>query len=165
MDETKIPASGYFWQTLIVALVVVFIVGLAATFVTVTRKGSPVVDVDYYARGLHYGSDRGRERSGEQQGWRLETSMGKGVLEVRVRDGQGAPVGGGLLILTLAERPDANKKGEAYAWANGTPLIGLEQGPGVYAVTVPRQQPGDRQGKLAFTRGDAMLAEKVVILQ
>jgi hypothetical protein len=157
MTNINVPASGHSWQMLIVALVVVFIIGMAATFVTLARKGSPVVDADYYARGMRYGSDRNREIRGEKQGWRMETVMAGEALEVRVHDGRGVPVHGGRLTLTLADRPYSGEEKGPYAWANRAPLAGLEQSPGRYTVTLPSRHAGDRHGKLTFTGGDAIL--------
>lgn len=165
MDETKVPASGHSWRILIVALVVVFIIGMAATFVTLARKGSPVVDMDYYAHGMRYGSDRNREIRGEKQGWRMETVMAEGALEVKVRDGSGVPVHGGRLTLTLAGRPCSSKEKGSYAWANSAPLTGFERNTGLYRVILPPQHAGDRHGKLTFTRGDTMLMQRVVIFR
>jgi hypothetical protein len=165
MTDMKVSASGHSWQVLIVALVVVFIIGMAATFVTLARKGSPVVDVDYYAHGMRYGSDRNREIRGEKQGWRMETVMAEGALEVRVLDGRGRPVHGGRLTLTLADRPYSGEEKGRYAWANSAPITGREQSPGLYIIALPRQHAGDRHGKLTFTGGDAMLTQKVVIFR
>lgn len=165
MDDNNVSASGHSWQVLIVALVVVFIIGMTATFVTLARKGSPVVDVDYYARGMRYGSDRNREIRGEKQGWRMETVMAEGALEVRVRDGRGVPVHGGRLTLTLAGRPYSGEEKGAYAWANSAPLSGLEQSSGLYTIALPPQPSGDRHGKLTFTGNDAMLTQRVVIFR
>ncbi|MFZ3208013.1 MAG: FixH family protein [Geobacteraceae bacterium] len=165
MTDMKVSASVRVWQVLIVALVVVFIIGMAATFVTLARKGSPVVDVDYYAHGMRYGSDRNREIRGEKQGWRMETVMREGTLEVRVRDGRGVPVHGGRLTLILADKPYSGKEKGPYAWANRGPLPGFEQRPGSYTIALPQQRAEDRHGKLTFTGSDAMLTQRVVIFR
>ena len=165
MTDMNVSTSGHAWRILIVALVVVFIIGMAATFVTLARKGSPVVDVDYYAHGMRYGSDRNREIRGEKQGWRMETVMREGTLEVRVRDGRGVPVHGDRLTLTLADRPCSGEEKGSYAWANSAPFTGREQSPGLYTIALPRQHAGDRHGKLTFTGGDAVLTQRVVIFR
>ncbi|CAH2031749.1 FixH family protein [Trichlorobacter ammonificans] len=48
-------SGGTPWKIILAALVVVFIGAQIVTLIIAARKVSPVVDPDYYRKGLHYG--------------------------------------------------------------------------------------------------------------
>ncbi|KAF0216319.1 MAG: FixH family [Geobacteraceae bacterium] len=160
MVTEKKRDKGRFWQLLLVSLVFVFAAAMTATLIGAARRVSPVVDADYYARGLNYGKDEEKTRNAQRLGWRISASYAGELLEIRVHDRGGGPVKGGNVTLTLYD----GKTGMSEARAEGNVPGITETSPGVYSVGLKTAGGKDLTGKVVFAKGDAVISERVVIL-
>ena len=146
--------TGHFWKSSIIGLLALFLLVTAWSLVRAVRGVSRVVDSDYYIHGLAY--DKGRQGGAvaERRGWRMQSAFAKGRLTVRVADRSGAPVGGGVMTFNLAA-PAAH--------GNGSLLL-VEDRPGIYSGGLLLAGGDELRGTLVFTRGDAAMTGKVVVL-
>ena len=151
------------WQLFVLAIVVAGVGALIISIAFAGRKVSPVVDADYYARGLSYNRDTARQRSGERLGWRMETAMAGDALVVRVTDGTGMPVRGGRI--TVALMGAGGGPAQTSAAAAGTQTLFNERSPGVYQTALPHYQGASTKATVTFSRGDAELASSVVVFR
>lgn len=148
----KSREKGKGWQIAISALIGVFLIAMVASLVVAGRRVSRVVDPDYYSHGLHYGQERTSGVTG--MGWQLSPSLAGDKIQVEIADGAGAPVIGGTMTLDLA--------GAAGSSAGKTLLL-TEQEPGVYRSSGAHEFRGEYRGTMRFTRGNAVVCEKVVV--
>lgn len=144
--------QGTRWKLGIAFFVGIFVVAMAASFVTAARRVSPVVDADYYSHGLHYGADLDRTRNAGA-GWTIAASVARGLLEVRVTDGDGAPVAGGRLSF---EPQPGERLPDTLALA--------EVSPGVFQASRPAPPGAELKGTLRFSRGEAAASRRLVLL-
>lgn len=150
--------TGHFWKLSIIALLALFLLGTAWSLVRAVRGVSRVVDSDYYNHGLDYDKERQGGAVAERRGWRMQSAFAEGRLTVRVADRSGAPVGGGVMTLNLAA-PVAPGNGPLL------PVSVLVEGrPGVYSAGLLLARGNELRGTLVFTRGDAGMTGKVVVL-
>lgn len=157
--------KGYFWQVLILSLFILFFCAMIATFTKAARGVSRVVDPDYYDHGLNYGRDGEKLRNGERLGWRMAASLSGDLLEIRVSDAKGNPVGGGKVSLTLNDALPRKERKGSNAWAEGSEPAIVEKTPGVYAAVLKNNSGKDVKGKIVFAKGDAALSGRVVVLR
>ncbi len=146
--------TGHFWKLSIIALLALFLLVTAWSLVRAVRGVSRVVDSDYYRHGLDYNKERQGGVVAERSGWRMQSVFAEGRLTVRVADRSGAPVRGGVMTLKLAA-PFAPGKG---------PLLLVEGRPGVYSAGLLLVRGDELRGDIVFTRGDAVMTGKVVVL-
>ncbi|HBA89207.1 MAG TPA: nitrogen fixation protein FixH [Geobacter sp.] len=129
----------------------IFLLGMAATLLLSTRRGSRVVDAEYYNNGLHYGQTGSGARN-PGLGWSLSASIQGSDLLVKVNDEQGAPVAGGKLFFQPGR--SATVRNEAVTLS--------ESSPGIFRAPRPAAAEGDLQGTLLFSRGEASASQRVV---
>jgi nitrogen fixation protein FixH len=146
--------SGARWKLGIVALIGVFLVGMAASLTVAARRVSRVVDPDYYSHGLHYGQtqDRGKNAG---LGWTIAAEVSGDQLQVRIKDASGTPVSGGRLSFELN------------AGGSGKPAAALEfaeAAPGLFRARRPAPEGGELHGTLRYARGEALASQKLVLL-
>jgi len=142
--------NGTSYKIALALLVGLFLIGMAATILTASRRASPVVDSDYYLNGLHYDQTRsGAKNPG--LGWSMAASLAGGELLVRVSDGAGAPVAGGRLCFVP-------KKSDA-----GGTLALAESAPGLYRAPRPTAGDGELHGTLRFSHGEASASQRLVL--
>jgi hypothetical protein len=140
------------WKLTLALLFALFLVAMAASFTIAARRGSRVVDTDYYNHGLHYD----QTRSGSKNpgiGWTISASLAGGDLQVRVRDESGGPIGGG----ELSFEPERGTPG-----MSGAQLL-AESAPGSFRGPRPLSPKGELHGTLRFTRGEATASKKLVL--
>ncbi len=150
--------TGHFWKLSIIALLALFLLVTAWSLVRAVRGVSRVVDADYYRHGLDYNRERHGVAVAERRGWHMQSAFDDGRLTVKVADGSGAPVGGGVMTLNLAA---------PVAPGNGPTLqvsLLVEGRPGVYSAGLQLSRGDELRGTLVFARGDAAMTGKVVVL-
>lgn len=149
--QRSAKSTGRSYKIAISLLFGIFLLGMAATLLISARRGSRVVDADYYNNGLRYGQTRsGALNPGLR--WSLSAYIEGGDLLVRVSDETGAPVGGGRLLFQ-AGRDAAGRTGALHL---------AESAPGIFRAPRPAAHQGELQGILLFTRGEASANQRVV---
>lgn len=147
MTEKKTSATIY--KGALVLLFCAFLAGMAVTFTLSAKRGSRVVDANYYQNGLNYDrTESGAKNPGLS--WKLSASMADGEVVVMVHDETGTPVSGGKLSFQPS-RP-----------GNEHTLHLSESSPGVFRSTRPAAPKGEVHGMLRFTRGEASASQRVV---
>jgi hypothetical protein len=104
------------WPAAVIALAVVFLIGLTASLYWGITRASRVTDPAYYSRGVTYNSEL-RARQTAERLWRLSVSQTGNVLVLRLTGDGGAPVLGAAGTVTLLA-------------ADGTPERELTLSPG-----------------------------------
>jgi len=150
--------TGDYWKLSIIALLALFVLVTAWSLVRAVRGVSRVVDSDYYRHGLDYNKERQGGVVAERRGWRMQSAFADGRLTVRVADRSGAPVGGGVMTLNLAP-PVAPGNGHLLPVS-----VLVEDRPGVYSAGLLLARGDKLRGTLFFSRGDAAMTGKVVVL-
>lgn len=137
------------WQLSIVALIAVFLLGMAGTMFMSMRRGAGVTDAQYYQNGLNYD----RTKTGARNpglNWSMSASLAGRDLQVRVQDEKGAPISGGALQFRTGA------PGE-------TAVLSLtEAAPGIFVSPWPATGKAELRGLLVFTKGEASASQKVV---
>jgi nitrogen fixation protein FixH len=150
--QPTVKSTATPWKIALALLFGVFLVGMAASFVIASRRGSRVVDADYYSHGLHYDQTRtGSKNAGLN--WTMSASLAGGELQVQVSDESGAPVAGGELRF----EPQAGNAGLSRA------LALAESAPGIFRAPRPVAPNGELHGVLRFTRGEAAASHRLVL--
>lgn len=137
------------WQLAIVALVAVFLLGMAVTMLMSVWRGAGVTDARYYENGLNYD----RTKSGARNpglNWSMSASLTGRDLQVRVQDENGAPISGGSMQFRTGAPEDPAV----------LPLI--EKSPGLFVSPWPATGKAELRGVLVFTKGEASASQKVV---
>lgn len=156
---------GRFWQIFILSVVTLFLCAMTVTLTTAVRGVTRVVDPDYYDHGLHYGRDGEKLGNAEKLGWRMATTVSENRLEIRVTDAEDNPVGGGRVTFALDDA-DSNKAGRGRdAWAGAGDPVVAEKAPGVYSIMLDKGGASDVKAKILFTKGDAALSGRLVVLR
>jgi len=146
--------AGKSWKITIIVIVVLFFAATAASLIVAGRKVSKVVDTEYYSHGLHYAEIQSR---GGNVGatWTMTASVVGNQLQVLVRDEAGSPVTGGRVVYDLDRRAD--NRSAAYLFLS-------ESGPGIYSTLRPDDTKGELHGTMRFTKGEATVVGKVVVI-
>lgn len=143
--------SGRSYKIAIIAVFAVFLTGMAASVVLSAKRGSRVVDAEYYQNGLQY--DRTKSGAGNPGlRWSLAAAIVGPDLLVRVNDERGVPVAGGRLRFEPARGATPNSSFSL-----------SESAPGIFRARRPPAAAGELQGTLLFTKGEATASRKVVL--
>ncbi|HEY6871947.1 MAG TPA: FixH family protein [Geobacteraceae bacterium] len=147
--------AGISWKITLVVLICLFAVTTALSLFIAGRRVSRVVDSDYYRHGLHYGETHSSPGAAGAD-WSMAASLAGDQLQVKVRDGNGAPVTGGQVTCDLELGCAGEKR---------LSLSLVEAGPGVYRTSCPEALRGEGRGTMRCTRGDTAISGKLVVLQ
>ena len=132
----------------------IFLVGTTASLVVAKRKVSRVVDTDYYSHGLHYAETHNRAANAGTD-WTMTTSVDGRHLQVLVQDEAGLPVTGGRVVYDL-DGSNGNRSSAG--------LSLRESNPGMYRTLRPEDVQGELHGTMRFTKGEATIVGKVVVI-
>jgi nitrogen fixation protein FixH len=118
--------KGHLW----IGIVIAFLVGnVVATMVLLSEAGDPEGRVlpDYYAKAVAYDDVMAQERASAALGWTATPSLRGEMLEIRVADRAGAPLGGLAVTATVDPRGRTDR----------TEAVQLDEiAPGVYRGAV-----------------------------
>ncbi len=149
---------------MIVVLVVAFVCGTVYFLIAASRGVSRIVDKDYYAHGLDYEKGEARFVAGARLGWRASTAIYGDALVILVNDSTGSPVKGGVLTFIIDRDMSGGSDGSGSSPACAS-LAAREERPGSYRATLPRESGNELKGRVLFTKGDAALVERMVIVR
>ena len=153
MNDTR-DTAGTYWKIGIATVVCLFIVATVASVVIAKRKGSRVVDTEYYRHGLHYAENHSKGGN-SGTGWAITASVAGNSLQIVVRDDAGTPVTGGQALYDI-DRGAGSRTGGAI------PMV--EVGEGVYRMPRPESDRGELRGTVRFTKGDGTVISKVDVV-
>ena len=152
MKQTK--DKGIIWKAALCLLFAVFLVGMVLSMTIASRKGSKVVDREYYSHGLHY-NETSKNSGQETAGWSISSAIVDGQVLFRLFDASGKPLAGASA--TFLATPDGNNTAQK--------LTLNETAPGVYSATYPSGTLNELRGILRVARGSAVMQNKVVIFK
>jgi len=151
MSQSRETRDAFGWKLGLAVVFAVFLVASLASIITAARKGSRVVDRNYYQHGLDYDALTGKSAA---LGWSLTATLIRRELKVAARDRQGVPLAGGTATL-LPDLPAGGRPGE--------PVTLEEAAPGEFRTTLPPGLTREVHGTLSFKLRDGALNQRVVL--
>lgn len=148
------PDTGNIWKIGLLVMSGIFIAATVASLVVAKHRVSTVVDTEYYSHGLHYAETHSKAGNAGT-GWTMTASVAGNYLQVLVRDEAGVPVTGGRVVYDL-DRPAGKRTTSG--------LYLRESGPGIYRTPRPGDASGELRGTMRFTKGEATVSGKVVVI-
>ena len=145
--------AGKFWIRIITVVVVLFITATVTSIVIAKKRGSRVVDTEYYSHGLHY-AERHDTSGNTGNKWTMTPTADGTFIQTTVRDEHGAPLCGGEATCTLDQNSTV---------PSGTMLHLTESSPGVYRVSRPTTVQGEMRGTIRVAKGNGVISGRVVI--
>jgi nitrogen fixation protein FixH len=142
--------KGIIWKAAISLIFMVFFAGMAISMTMASRKGSRVVDRDYYTKGLHYNET---SRPGALK-WNIRSSLADGEIRFQLADASEKPLAGAAVTLTVA----ADK-------APSQTLKLAETAAGTYSAACPADSGSELRGLLRIAHPDGVMETRVVIFR
>ncbi len=145
--------AGKFWIRIITVVIVLFITATVASIVLAKKRGSRVVDTEYYSHGLHYAESH--DTSGNTGNkWTMTPTADAADIQVTVHDENGAPLSGGEATCALDQNTGIPP---------GTIVQLTESSPGVYRTAKPATVRGELRGTIRVAKGNGVISGRVVI--
>ncbi len=144
--------AGKFWIRIITGVLVLFIAATVASIVIAKKRGSRVVDTEYYSHGLHYAENHDTAGNTGNK-WVMAATADSTHIQVTVRDEQGAPLTGGAATCSLDQS----------ATTPGTVLQLSESPPGIYRAPRPTSAQGELRGTIRVAKGSGVISGRVVL--
>ena len=151
MSDAK--EKGIVWKAAIGVIFLVFFTGMAISMTMAARKGSKVVDRDYYSKGLHY-NETSRTGSQNTAKWSISSRLTDGELRFHLTDATEKPLAGAALTLTMM----------ADGVARQTIKLS-ETAPGIYSAPCPSGSGSELRGFLRIIQGSDVMETRVVIFR
>jgi len=127
--STRWPAAArYRWPLLLGVLFLAFLLFSSWSIYQAGARVSPVVDPDYYRSGQGYHAEERAWRAAAAAGWQVLLAREGELLQARLLDGDGAPVGGSRVIIRSSRRNGVHDQ----FWQ----VTLAESSPGVYQAMV-----------------------------
>lgn len=142
-----------FYPTMIICLLGTFVLFLIWSAFQASTQGTQVTDLDYYSKGLKYNSTQVEKRAAASLGWKLQTELLHGQLQIRLQDGNDQAVRGANGQLTLYSRP-------------GVDLLRLQLSEieaGHYQTDFPAELKGEVTLRIDFERDGARINRQLLI--
>ena len=142
-----------FYPLLILTLLGAFLIFSGWSAYRASTHGSQVTDRDYYSKGLKYNSTQIEKRAASVLGWKLVSTLSDKQLQIRLSDGDGAPVKGAKGKLTFFQQADVA--------SNSLSL--LELLPGRYQAQLPATMHGEVAVRVEFEHQGSRLNRQLLL--
>ena len=143
-----------FWVTGLILLGVIFGLLSAWSFYRAGREASPVVDPDYYDRGIKYNESQSSQKAAEDMGWHAVIKVDGRRVVVRLTDADKSPVTGCLAQISLHQPRGATTPSN---------LVLHEEAPGTYAAELPPDMAGAFPAELSLSQNNLLLERQVLL--
>ncbi|MFH7320216.1 FixH family protein [Desulfurivibrio sp. D14AmB] len=141
------------WQLLLAGIFLAFLTFSYWSITLATSRVSPVADPDYYHSGQRYHLAERAWRAAAKAGWQALLARDGEELRLRLLDGAGVPVGGGVVLLKNG------RMGNALAADWRVPFS--EGEPGVYLARLVDFPVEPVELLLVARRGEALLERRL----
>jgi len=142
-----------FYPAMIILLLGSFLAFCGWSAYRAATRGSQITDRDYYSKGLKYNSTLIEKQAASVLGWTLQTELHAHRLQIRLTDGQGAPVSGASGTL-LYYRSQGNSR-------QSLPLH--EMSPGNYLTELPIDLKGEIPIRIEIERSGALVNRQLLL--
>ena len=144
-----------FWVAGLILLGVIFGLMSAWSFYRAGREASPVVDPDYYDRGIKYNESQSSLKAAEEMGWHAVVKVDGRQVLVRLSDADKSPVTGCRAQISLHQ---------ARVTPPQSSIVLYEEAPGVYSAELPPDlAAGAVPAELSLGK-DNLLLERQILL-
>ena len=143
-----------FWVAGLIMLGVIFGLLSAWSFYRAGREASPVVDPDYYDRGIKYNESQSSQKAAEDMGWLAVIKVDGRRVVVRLSDADKSTVTGCRAQISLQQSRGATTPSN---------LVLYEKSPGVYSAELPSDLAGAVPAELSLGK-DNLLLERQILL-
>ncbi len=143
----------HFYPGLIITLLGAFLLFAGWSAYRASIHGSQITDRDYYSKGLRYNTTLVEKRAASVLGWKLETELQAGRLQIRLVDGKGQLVTGANGQLSFYRQDDGS-----------VPVLALaETAPGTYLIQLPNHLRGEVSVRIDFEREGARINRQLLL--
>ena len=143
-----------FWVAGLIMLGVIFGLLSAWSFYRAGREASPVVDPDYYDRGIKYNESQSSQKAAEDMGWLAVIKVDGRRVEVRLSDADKSPVTGCRAQISLHQPRGATTPSN---------VVLLEEAPGTYAAELPPDLAGAVPAELSLGKDNLLLERRILL--
>ncbi|KPK36473.1 MAG: hypothetical protein AMK70_02130 [Nitrospira bacterium SG8_35_1] len=143
-----------FWVAGLIMLGVIFGLMSAWSFYRAGREASPVVDPDYYDRGIKYNESQSSQKAAEDMGWHAVIKVDGRRIMVRLSDADKSPVTGCRAQISLHQARGATTPSN---------LVLHEEAPGVYSAELPPDLAGAFPAELSLGKGNLLLERQILL--
>ncbi|MBW2501913.1 MAG: FixH family protein [Deltaproteobacteria bacterium] len=143
-----------FWVAGLILLGVIFGLLSAWSFYRAGREASPVVDPDYYDRGIKYNESQTSQKAAEDMGWHAVVKVDGRRIVVRLSDADKSPVTGCRAQISLHQPLGATTPSN---------LVLHEVAPGTYAAELPPYLVGTFPAELSLSQNNLLLERQVLL--
>lgn len=145
--------NGLIWKAILCLIFLVFMIGMAISMTLAGRKGSKVVDRDYYSKGLHYNENSLRGDQNKAK-WNIHSTLDDEQLRFNLTDASKMPLAGAAVTLTLIESDAAERT-----------LKLTETSAGNYSVPFSTGTRSELRGLLRIAHSRGVMETWVVVLR
>ncbi len=143
-----------FWVAGLIMLGVIFGLMSAWSFYRAGREASPVVDPDYYDRGIKYNESQSSQKAAEDMGWHAVIKVDGRRVMVRLSDADKSPVTGCRAQISLHQ---------ARGVTTPSNLVLHEEAPGVYSAELPPDLAGAVPAELSLGKHNLLLERQILL--